>query len=271
MDLENIYKIEEELQNKKALVYDELFFQSLTEFPLRKKIATYLKKQKIDKSAKIIDIGCGTGELLKFLESEGYYALYGNDISEEMLKIAQKKLKNCIFYHGNINKVEIDKKFNFIIITEALHHIPDLRKTFKSLESLLADEGRILLLEPNKDWFFEHLSHKNFFQYLIYLPLAPLRKFVSIKNKEIIQKNSKYDTPDTFNPFHRHLTLKEILSSTEMNITQKRFFSFYLGLFEGRLFKGNLIDKAIYLFISMVDLIIPFYNKGKYFLLVLKK
>jgi SAM-dependent methyltransferase len=42
---------------------------------------------------KILEVGCGTGRILRFLGRLGY-DLVGVDISEEMLKIARSKLKN---------------------------------------------------------------------------------------------------------------------------------------------------------------------------------
>ena len=43
---------------------------------------------------KILDVGCGTGEILKSIKERYSFAqLYGLDISEEMLKQANDKLK----------------------------------------------------------------------------------------------------------------------------------------------------------------------------------
>lgn len=269
-ELENIDSIEEEIQNKKALNYDELFFQSIAEFPLRKKIADYLKKKGVAKSARIIDIGCGTGELLLYLQNEGYTNLYGNDISENMIKISREKVKKANFFYGSINKVQIDGKFDYIIITEALHHIPDLKMTFESLRSLLKPRGEIVLLEPNEIWYFENFSLKKIADYLVYLPIAPFHKFAGRKNRDIINKNRQYDTPDTFNPFHRHLTVEEVEASTDMKVVYKKYHTFYMGLFESLLFKGKTADKIIYKVISFFDSIIPFGKRGKYFFLVFK-
>jgi ubiquinone/menaquinone biosynthesis C-methylase UbiE len=269
--LENIDTIEKEIQNKKAFIYDELFFQTLAEFPLRKKIAQYLNKMKVNKNAKIIDIGCGTGELLKYLENEGYNSLYGNDISDEMIKIAQTKVKNCTFYLGSINKAEINSKFDFIIITEVLHHIPDLQNTFKTLKSLLSKKGKIVFLEPSSEWFFENVSPKKLIPYIAFLIFFPLFKISFLKNKKLILNNCQYDTPDTFNPYHRHLNPNEVLSSAGMNVEVVKYFSLFTGLFDGILFKNSVVDFLIYKFISLLDSILPFNNKGKYFFLVLTK
>jgi 2-polyprenyl-3-methyl-5-hydroxy-6-metoxy-1,4-benzoquinol methylase len=267
-EFENIDIIEEDIQNKKAINYDEMFFQSVARSPIRKNIIDYLNKKNVAKSVKIIDIGCGTGELLSYLWKEGYQCLYGNDISQMMLKIARQKVPHAIFYYGSINKVEIKERFDYIIITEALHHIPDLQLTFQSLKALLNPGGEIVLLEPNEKWYFENFAAKK--RSLAYLPVALLHKFAGYKNREIINKNSQYDTPDTFNPFHRHLTVEEVESSANLKTIYKKYFTYYLGLFESCLFKNSVIDRIIYKVVSGLDSLIPFGESGKYFLLVLK-
>ena len=44
-----------------------------------------------DKNLKIVDIGCGTGLVGKFLQNKGYMYYDGLDISEEMLEIAKSR------------------------------------------------------------------------------------------------------------------------------------------------------------------------------------
>ena len=44
-----------------------------------------------DKNLKIVDIGCGTGLVGKFLKNKGYLYYDGLDISEEMLEIAKSR------------------------------------------------------------------------------------------------------------------------------------------------------------------------------------
>ena len=100
-----------------------------------------------DKNIEIVDIGCGTGLVGKFLQNKGYLYYDGLDISEEMLEIAKSRgyrhlsvgsLQNklpygndsydavfCVgvFTHGHVNSngldelIRITKKDGFIIFT----------------------------------------------------------------------------------------------------------------------------------------------------------
>ena len=83
------------------------------------KFLSYLKQNDY-----ILDIGCGTGELLKYYNDKKF-KISGIDISEEMIKISKQKVPNA-----NIKKIsiyEIDKlneKFDAISMTYLLVHIP---------------------------------------------------------------------------------------------------------------------------------------------------
>ena len=100
-----------------------------------------------DKNIEIVDIGCGTGLVGKFLQNKGYLYYDGLDISEEMLEIAKSRgyrhlsvgslqhklpFENdtydavfCVgvFTHGHVNSngldelIRITKKDGFIIFT----------------------------------------------------------------------------------------------------------------------------------------------------------
>tara|TARA_B100001063_G_C16668688_1_gene505092 strand:- start:289 stop:921 length:633 start_codon:yes stop_codon:yes gene_type:complete len=55
-----------------------------------------------DKTAKIIDIGCGTGLVGKYLQAHGFNNFDGLDISDEMLQIASQRGYQKL-YSGSLN------------------------------------------------------------------------------------------------------------------------------------------------------------------------
>lgn len=70
-------------------------------------------------SAKILDFGCGTGNLLELLRREfkfqGEYI--GYDISEEMLHICRKKYPQVRFERRNILTQGVPEDFDYIIVS----------------------------------------------------------------------------------------------------------------------------------------------------------
>ena len=47
----------------------------------------------VDKGARILDMPCGTGRMLRFLDKDGYSNLVGVDISTEMLDVARRGMQ----------------------------------------------------------------------------------------------------------------------------------------------------------------------------------
>ena len=73
----------------------------------------------------VLDIGCGTGTNLKYLIEKNNVISEGIDISSTAVEMAKKRGINA--WVSDITKEEfnLDKKYDYIIISEVLEHIPD--------------------------------------------------------------------------------------------------------------------------------------------------
>jgi len=69
-----------------------------------------------------LDVGCGTGYLIRWLRFFGIEA-YGLEISEAALSLVDKKLKPFIYKGDIINIPYPDKKFDLVISFDVLEHI----------------------------------------------------------------------------------------------------------------------------------------------------
>lgn len=116
---------------------------------------------------KILDIGCGTGELSTYLhEIYPDAEISGADISDENIKIYNKKFKKkngggkgemgCRL--NIIEDIIYQKKFDYIIASGLLHHIyKDLEKVFINISKMLDDNGKFIFIDPNSDYILEPL------------------------------------------------------------------------------------------------------------------
>lgn len=100
----------------------------------------YLKSLK--KDCELLDLGCGNGLIVpNVLDKNAIYT--GIDISEKLIKIAQKRFKNEIkekrvkLLTGNISKLPFKKEsFDSVVSFSVFHHIPSKAIRVKVLQEI---------------------------------------------------------------------------------------------------------------------------------------
>lgn len=103
-----------------------------------------------NKKLRILDFACGTGRISEYLEELKFKNITGIDVSDEMLKIADKKLKSTDLLNIDVNdKNKLIKKNNIFDIIVCfrffLNADQELRtKTLNSLKELLRDDSELI-------------------------------------------------------------------------------------------------------------------------------
>lgn len=121
----------------------------------RKVLALNLIKKYIPKNSKFLEIGCATGYFGITLSKLGYYGKM-IDFSEEAASAVTKNLKtynitNVYFEQKDIFDFGDREHFDFIIIFEVLEHIKNDKGVLNKLNSLLKQNGFLLLSVPAKE------------------------------------------------------------------------------------------------------------------------
>ncbi|MEP7145534.1 MAG: methyltransferase domain-containing protein [bacterium] len=138
-----------------AKFYDKVIgrHDDLQDYTL-KKIKQYNKK-----AGSLLELGCGTGENLKNLQSK--FEITGIDISDKMLKIAKKKIPGGKFYRGDIRSFKLRKKFDVIIcLYDTVNHLTlfsELKKLFANVKEHLNESG-IFIFDINTIYKLNNLS-----------------------------------------------------------------------------------------------------------------
>jgi 2-polyprenyl-3-methyl-5-hydroxy-6-metoxy-1,4-benzoquinol methylase len=148
--------------NKLAKTYEYHYSDVLTK---KYRHEIFLKKLLKDYDLnfkKVLDIGCGTGEISTYLsEIYPYSEISGADISDEVIKIYNKKFRGggVLSYRLNVVKdIIYQKKFDYIIASGLLHHVyKDLEKVFINISQMLEDNGKFIFIDPNSDYILEPL------------------------------------------------------------------------------------------------------------------
>jgi len=106
---------------------------------------------------RIIDLGCGTGELTRELHEQlAASETLGIDSSESMLQKATPS-GTLRFQRGYIESFTTDVPFDLVFSNAALHWIPDHEQLFTRLMSLLAPNGQLAIQMPANH---DHPSHR---------------------------------------------------------------------------------------------------------------
>jgi ubiquinone/menaquinone biosynthesis C-methylase UbiE len=80
----------------------------------------------------VLDIGCGTGNLLAEVAKRENVSVAGIDLSEKMLNIAKQRLgENTDLKNGDSEHLPwSDGSFDMVICTDSFHHYPNPRAVF---------------------------------------------------------------------------------------------------------------------------------------------
>ena len=103
---------------------------------------------------RLLDIGCGTGCLLKAADQRGLET-YGVDISEEGVKIAKEVSPNSEIVVGKGENLRFpDKFFDCVNCLGALEHFLDMSKGVKEMVRVGKDDALFCIVVPNINYLF---------------------------------------------------------------------------------------------------------------------
>lgn len=95
-----------------------------------------------------LDLGCGTGEMIKqILQADNYKELYGIDLSEEMLAVAKNKLPDQVkLLLGDSESLPFpDNFFDVVYCNDSFHHYPAPQNVLSEVQRVLKPGGTFLM------------------------------------------------------------------------------------------------------------------------------
>lgn len=108
------------------------------------KIINYSKKKFGLKFSSVLDIACGTGNLIGELSKKGVYTT-GTDLSSEMIRVAKRNFSKVEFHVQDMSKLKLNKKFDLIVCPfdslNYLKNIAQIKKTFMRVNEHLNPGG----------------------------------------------------------------------------------------------------------------------------------
>lgn len=190
------YEVWEKLAHK----YNNLWVQKYSLGPTRrevKKIVLPLLEK--NKELKILDIGCGTGQLIKEISDKYKMVNYlGIDVAKNMIEIAKKnnKGKNIKFKISSIETFDTVDRYDIIICTHAFPYFPNKEDMIKKIAGLCNKKGQVIIVNSSTNSLKDLII--NFFLKATtskarYLSIDNMKKLfktakLKVKNIEIIRE-----------------------------------------------------------------------------------
>lgn len=105
------------------------------------------------KSDPVLDVGCGPGNVLRFLKEEGFRELHGVDYSEEQVDIAKRDFPGVRVGDAFKFLEESDGKYGLITAFDLLEHFTrdEAIEFLKRVRNALKPGGVLILQLPNGD------------------------------------------------------------------------------------------------------------------------
>lgn len=142
----NAKKESQESFDRQALTYD----MDRNGSHAREQYSIILQKMENFRFANVLDVGCGTGEILKRIHRRyPEVSLTGVDISEKMLEVAKVKIGNkATLLWADAEMLPFsDATFDLIVCSDSFHHYPNPQKVLAEFRRVLKGGGNLLICD----------------------------------------------------------------------------------------------------------------------------
>ncbi|HJX70458.1 MAG TPA: glycosyltransferase [Bacteroidales bacterium] len=107
-------------------------------------------KMVIPKGASILELGCGTGDLIGKLESSHGV---GVDISSDMIKLATEKYPQIHFICEDAERFETTEKFDYVIVSGIVGTVENIQMLFERIQNWITTDSRVFVDFYNPLWY----------------------------------------------------------------------------------------------------------------------
>jgi len=176
--------------------YTSKYFQERDHLDLHiaETIKIIMQKNKLKK---LIDVGCGTGKLVKFF-NDNHFKAFGCDMYDDALKYARKINKKNTILKASAIKLPYNKNsFEIVTSISVIEHLTprEAKKFIQETKRILKPGGFLFLVTPNYATPFRILQGKKWFGYS---DPTHINFYTPNKLSKVLKKNGFINIQTTF-------------------------------------------------------------------------
>jgi SAM-dependent methyltransferase len=151
----------------------------------------------IPQGSRVLEIGCGTGQLLHALQPG--YGL-GIDLSPALIAQARTKYPNLHFEVMDVASLEVDEPFDYVVLAGTVGYLADVQQVFKQFHRVCAPQTRIIithysyLWQPLLNWA-ESIGQRMPQPAQNWLSQEDLKNLLALTGFEVIRQGARFIAP----------------------------------------------------------------------------
>ena len=151
----------------------------------------------IPKHASILEVGCGTGDMLAKL-NPGHGV--GIDTRATIIERASHTYPRYDFHVMDVNELALTKKFDYIILSDIISSLSDIQLTLQKFHSVVHPKSRIIITHYNHLWepllkFAQWIHLKSPQLWQSWVSLHDLENLLYLSDFEMIKKGYRMLCP----------------------------------------------------------------------------
>ncbi|MBN2341041.1 MAG: glycosyltransferase [Deltaproteobacteria bacterium] len=172
--------------------FESVAYQHETPGPFKTYYNERLKKLvgfNIPKGASVLELGCGFGDLLAYLEPRRGV---GVDFSAKMIAGAKERHPHLEFIYADVHELDIKEQFEYVLLSNLIGDLVDVQRVLSLLESVCTEKTRIIITDFNYLWsplvkLAELIKIKPRQREQNWLELQDLKNLLAISNFETVK------------------------------------------------------------------------------------